>query len=84
MAEHSHDARNNSPNEADRLDEEHGQEKGFENVRDMKPHESVGFWHHKMSKVRKHVIQLWARTGKLRSRAACKAHPFLWARPASR
>ncbi|KXJ96706.1 MNNG and nitrosoguanidine resistance protein [Microdochium bolleyi] len=27
-----------------------------------KPHESVGFWHHKMSKVRKHVLLMWART----------------------
>lgn len=62
MAEHYRNATNNN-NEADRLGEE---EKGFDDVRDMKPHQSVGFWHHKMSKVRKHVIQLWARTGKLR------------------
>jgi len=27
-----------------------------------KPHESVGFWHHKMSKVRKHVLLMWAKT----------------------
>lgn len=44
-------------------DEEHGQTKGFGDVREMKPHQSVGFWHHRMNKVRKHVVQLWCRTG---------------------
>lgn len=75
MAEHSRDARN----EADHLDEERGQDKGFNDVRDMKPHQSVGFWHHSMNKVRRHVIQLWARTGKLRSRAvisSCRVQIF--------
>ncbi|CAJ2512074.1 Uu.00g076990.m01.CDS01 [Anthostomella pinea] len=28
----------------------------------QKPHQSVGFWHTKMSKVRKHVLVMWART----------------------
>jgi hypothetical protein len=27
------------------------------------PPQSVGFWHHHMSKVRAHVLLLWARTG---------------------
>lgn len=27
------------------------------------PHQAVGFWHPHMSKVRAHVLQLWARTG---------------------
>lgn len=65
MAEHSRDA----TMEAGQPDEERGQEKGFDDVRDMKPHQSVGFWHHSMNKVRRHVIQLWARTGELQSRA---------------
>lgn len=39
-------------------------EKMIDNI----PHQSVGFWHHRLSKVRKHVIQLWIRTGKLTSR----------------
>lgn len=37
---------------------------GFEpDFTNMTPHKSVGFWHHRMSKVRRHVIQLWFRTG---------------------
>ncbi|KAJ4393088.1 hypothetical protein N0V93_002295 [Gnomoniopsis smithogilvyi] len=61
MVDHQRDARNDTE-EAERFDEENGQAKGFHDVKEMKPHQSVGFWHHSMNKVRRHVIQLWCRT----------------------
>lgn len=52
--------------EASGLDEEYGQANGFREHRiiEKKPHQSVGFWHRSMSKVRKDVIWMWIRTGK--------------------
>lgn len=38
-------------------------EQDAENGIAQQPHHSVGFWHHKMSKVRKHVLRMWAQTG---------------------
>lgn len=77
MEDHRRHASNNT-DEADRLDEENGHGKGFKDVREMKPHQSVGFWHHSLSKVRKHVIVLWCRTGRLISDAllGLSALPF--------
>lgn len=37
-------------------------------ITNSKPHHSVGFWHPHLGKVRKHVILLWIRTGKLRNK----------------
>lgn len=45
-------------------DEEHGQGNGLRRLKEQQPHKSVGFWHPHMSKVRRHVILLWFRTGK--------------------
>ena len=44
--------------------EDHGQANGFRDLKEQQPHHSVGFWHPRMSKVRRHVILLWFRTGK--------------------
>lgn len=48
---------------AESLEEENGGSPTFERAKEQQPHHSVGFWHHKMSKVRKHVILLWIQTG---------------------
>lgn len=47
----------------EKSDPNHGDGPSFEHAKARQPHHSVGFWHHKMSKVRKHVIVLWIRTG---------------------
>lgn len=39
----------------------------FQRLKNMKPHHSVGFWHPRMRKVRRHVLLLWTRTSKQRS-----------------
>lgn len=43
--------------------DEHGQGNQHRRLREQQPHHSVGFWHPHMSKVRRHVILLWFRTG---------------------
>lgn len=45
-------------------DEAHGHVNGFDRLKEQQPHHAVGFWHPHMSKVRRHVILLWFRTGK--------------------
>jgi hypothetical protein len=51
-----------SVNTAHDYDTEHGQSHSARHYE--VPHQSVGFWHHRLSKVRAHVLLLWAKTGK--------------------
>lgn len=66
---------------AGKSDEEHGGSSSFERAKAQQPHHSVGFWHHKMSKVRKHVIVLWIRTGTSTGQAQQYPEPAETLRP---
>lgn len=45
-------------------DDDQRRRNGLRRLKDQQPHHAVGFWHHRMAKVRRHVILLWLRTGK--------------------
>ncbi|KAI0167559.1 MNNG and nitrosoguanidine resistance protein [Pestalotiopsis sp. NC0098] len=60
MANHNASSREGSDDTLQGRDAEAG--KSHSDRHYSQPHQSVGFWHHRMSKVRGHVLRLWAQT----------------------